>query len=197
VHRRRIFLEEFEAFVKREYRLLAGESEEPAIAYATFAHKEEGESVEEIALQYRRGLERSRGEEIRRGISLLGPHRDEMQLTLNGNSLQQFASQGQHKTFLIALKLAEFLYMRERGGEAPLLLLDDVFSELDQHRAERILRRIGDLGQSIITATDERSFHGAVPWNGDHRRFAIAQGTSRPIPRSPEERVAGAGSSGA
>jgi DNA replication and repair protein RecF len=78
------------------------------------------------------------------------------------------------------LKVAEFHFLRERRGEHPLLLLDDVFSELDASRAARIVAMASVLGQTIVTATDERSFGGAVAWGGEHRRFIVRQGTCTP-----------------
>jgi DNA replication and repair protein RecF len=114
-------------------------------------------------------------------VTLVGPHRDDLQLLINGKDVQQFASQGQHKTLLIAFKIAEFRYVQERREEAPVLLLDDVFSELDRARATRILGLVEELGQCIITATDEAVFHGALQWGRKHRRYIVRGGTVRSL----------------
>jgi DNA replication and repair protein RecF len=140
----------------------------------------EGETPREIEATLLKVLERSAREERQRGVTLVGPHRDDLRILINGREVQQFASQGQHKTLLVAIKIAEFRYVQERREESPVLLLDDVFSELDRGRATRILDVVDELGQCMITATDEEVFHGAVRWGGRHRRFLVRSGAARP-----------------
>ncbi|MEM4152143.1 MAG: DNA replication and repair protein RecF, partial [Nitrososphaerota archaeon] len=81
-------------------------------------------------------------EELRRGSSLFGPQRDELQLLLNGAPVREVASQGQHKSVLISLKLAELEYLAERRSETPVLALDDLFAELDEGRARQVLELV-------------------------------------------------------
>ncbi|HEY1868378.1 MAG TPA: DNA replication/repair protein RecF, partial [Candidatus Cybelea sp.] len=88
-----------------------------------------------------------------RKSSIAGPHRDDVGLLLDGRSLAAYGSQGQQRTAVLALKVAEYAVMRERSAEAPLLLLDDVLSELDEERAAAFLREIGEYEQAFITAT--------------------------------------------
>ena len=134
-------------------------------------------SLDDVVVEFRRVLAVEEREEIQTGTTLVGPHRDELELQINGLSLRQFASQGQHKTFLVGLKLAEFSYLKDRCKETPLLLLDDVFSELDEHRCEHLLGLVGSVAQVFITATDER----LVPSSGARRRteakFIVRGGT--------------------
>jgi DNA replication and repair protein RecF len=124
----------------------------------------------------RDALEERHGEERRRGTTLVGPHRDDLHLTINDISMQQFASQGQHKTMLIALKIAEFHYLKERRREVPVVLLDDVFSELDEHRSRLLLTAASRLGQTFITTTDDVVFRDVIRWDGTHRKFYVAAG---------------------
>jgi DNA replication and repair protein RecF len=182
VFRRREFVAEFREYITRAYAILVeGEREEPGIAYiSSCLPPESNASSEEIRTNIRQALAGRRSEELRRGTTLVGPHRDDLALTLAKMPVQQYASQGQHKTLLVAMKIAEFHFVRERRGEHPILLLDDVFSELDAHRAGHILRLSEQLGQTIITTTDERIFAGTVSWNGTHRRFYVEHGTCRP-----------------
>lgn len=91
-------------------------------------------------------------ERLRKG-AIAGPHRDDMRLLLDGVSLAAFGSQGQQRTAILALKIAEYSVMRERSHEAPLLLLDDVLSELDENRAAAFVQELGDYEQAFITAT--------------------------------------------
>jgi len=88
-----------------------------------------------------------------RKSAVAGPHRDDVSLDLDGDSLAAYGSQGQQRTAVLALKIAEYAVMRERAREAPLLLLDDVLSELDEERAAAFLMEIGEYEQAFITAT--------------------------------------------
>jgi DNA replication and repair protein RecF len=87
-----------------------------------------------------------------RKTSVVGPHRDDLVLSLDGRSLATYGSQGQQRTAVLALKLAEYATMRDRGGEAPLLLLDDVLSELDDDRAAAFVTGLGGYEQVFMTA---------------------------------------------
>ncbi len=88
-----------------------------------------------------------------RRAAVCGPHRDDLALELDGRSLAAYGSQGQQRTAVLALKVAEYGVMRERAGEAPLLLLDDVLSELDGDRAAAFLAGVGAYEQAFVTAT--------------------------------------------
>lgn len=92
-------------------------------------------------------------QERRRKMALAGPHRDDLGLELDGRSLSAYGSQGQQRTAVLALKVAEYSVMRDRSNEAPLLLLDDVLSELDQERAAAFLAGVGEYEQAFVTAT--------------------------------------------
>lgn len=103
-------------------------------------------------------MRKRKDEEIRRGQTLWGPHRDDLALVLNGNDLKFYGSQGQHRTAVLALKLAELEFFRAETGEYPVLLLDDVMSELDPERREQLIRAIQDKEiQSFITTTEDIS----------------------------------------
>lgn len=179
VKRRQEFVAEFKAYIDRSYRMFVDSGEDPGIEYTTSASVAEGATVEEIAGVMAGELKTRAGEEMRRGSTLVGPHRDELRLSINGAALQQYASQGQHKTFLVALKTAEFFYLQERRGESPLFLLDDLFSELDGGRSRRILDLVAGMGQTIITTTGERVLDETAGWNDHLRRFIIENGASR------------------
>jgi DNA replication and repair protein RecF len=181
VERRRAFVNEFATYVYRAYCDLVEGGERPEIGYVSTCLPPGATDREEIERYMGSRLEERKSEEMRRGLTLVGPHRDDLELAINGIPVQQYASQGQHKTLLVALKVAEFHFVSERSGERPLFLLDDVFSELDRHRAARILALVSELGQTIITTTDERAFQDAVVWDGQNRRYSVEHGTCRPI----------------
>jgi DNA replication and repair protein RecF len=117
-----------------------------------YAPRAEG-SAEEI----RAGLEERREQDIRLGRSSWGPHLDELKLSAAGKSLRRYGSQGQQRTSLLALLFAERESLLAARRVTPLLLLDDVMSELDPNRRERLVARLGDGGQVLITAADEES----------------------------------------
>jgi len=110
-------------------------------------------TVDEI----RSGLEERREQDIRLGRSSWGPHLDELKLTSAERSLRRFGSQGQQRAALLALLFAEREALLAARRVTPLLLLDDVMSELDPGRRERLVARLGDGGQVLITAADEES----------------------------------------
>lgn len=175
IHRRNRFLNEFAPFIARTYLDIVDERETPKIEYAPSVAVTEESTVEGIAEAMMTKLQRKRNDELRFRTTLVGPHRDEMVFTLNGTSLKQYASQGQHKTFLVALKVAEFFYLKERCNETPVFLLDDVFSELDEHRSRSLLTVAESLGQIFVTTTSEKVFGGAE-WNNERRKFFIRNG---------------------
>jgi DNA replication and repair protein RecF len=101
----------------------------------------------------RRRLRETADKEIWNGATLVGPHRDDFVFVSGGRELTEFASRGQQRTAILALKLAELDLLTVLDGRPPLLLLDDVFSELDPERRAHLVRRIGDLPQAIVTTT--------------------------------------------
>jgi DNA replication and repair protein RecF len=110
-------------------------------------------SAEEI----RAGLAQRRDQDLRLGRSSWGPHLDELKLATRGRSLRRYGSQGQQRAALLALLFAEREALRAARRLMPLLLLDDVMSELDPGRRERLVERLGDGGQVLITAASEDS----------------------------------------
>lgn len=101
----------------------------------------------------RRRLSETAEKELWNGTTLVGPHRDDLVFRLDGRDLATFASRGQQRTAILALKLAELDLLQELDGAPPLLLLDDVFSELDPQRRTHLVRRIGELPQAFVTTT--------------------------------------------
>ncbi len=99
-------------------------------------------------------LKSVRAEEIARGVTTLGPHRDELRFLANGIDLGDYGSRGQMRTTLLALKLAEVDWMKERTGEYPVILLDEVMAELDPQRRADLLQYLGKAEQSLLTTTD-------------------------------------------
>lgn len=110
-------------------------------------------TADSVAAAFEERLRQQRPAELARKRCLVGPHRDEVELSLDGELLARFGSQGQQRTAVLALKLAEYTVLRERAGEAPVLLLDDVLSELDAERAAAFLESLHEVEQAFVTAT--------------------------------------------
>jgi DNA replication and repair protein RecF len=121
-----------------------------AVTYATNAPMLPGESPRDALA--RRLLETSE-KEIWNGTTLIGPHRDDLIFELAGRDMAGFASRGQQRTAILAFKLAELDLLTAHDGSPPLLLLDDVFSELDPDRRAHLVRRIAELPQAFVTTT--------------------------------------------
>lgn len=118
---------------------------------------------EEIALAMRAALDHRRREEIKRGMTLTGPHRDDFGIAIDGHDASAYASRGQQRLAVLAMKLAEARLMREDGGEAPVVMLDDILSELDErHRAQVLETAASMQSQLLITSTDERLLYDPI-----------------------------------
>ena len=107
---------------------------------------------------FRERLRDLRSEEIARGVTTVGPHRDELRFIANKFDLGEYGSRGQVRTALLALKLAEVQWMKERTGEWPVILLDEVMAELDIQRRADLLKYIGETEQVLFTTTDLNLF---------------------------------------
>lgn len=121
-----------------------------ALAYTTNAPQLPGEPVRDALV---RRLAETADKEVWNGSTLIGPHRDDVTFELGGRPLASFASRGQQRTAILAFKLAELDLLTILDDRPPLLLLDDVFSELDPERRSHLVRRIADLPQAFVTTT--------------------------------------------
>jgi DNA replication and repair protein RecF len=105
-----------------------------------------------------RAVQNSLAEDLRRGSTSIGPHRDDLRVILDGREARAYGSQGQQRTAVVSLKLAEAALVARRTGERPVLLLDDVLSELDGERRAALLRQVAGKGQVIITSVEAGPF---------------------------------------
>jgi DNA replication and repair protein RecF len=158
------FLKEFDTFLMEAYALIEDVAEKPTIEYDTIVELPDEVDEATVAELYRDELDRVARRERERGLTLLGPHRDELIFRLNDLEVRRYASQGQHRTFGMALKLAKYFYLRDQAGELPLLLLDDVFDTLDARRTRAFLDLLetDEIGQSLITAAQRSLLDGIL-----------------------------------
>ncbi len=150
------------------------------LRYATNAPELPGESARDALA---RRLAETADKEIWNGTTLVGPHRDDIAFELGGRPLAAFASRGQQRTAILAFKLAELDLLTALDGQPPLLLLDDVFSELDPDRRAHLVRRIAGLPQAFVTTTTLEDLDPALRSVGTTWAVrADAQGVSRLAP---------------
>ena len=130
-------------------------------------------SRETLIADFRTALAASRPRELDRGVTLVGPHRDDLNLTLNGLLVRGYASHGESWSYALSLKIAlAMVIRRESPAGDPVILLDDVFAELDRGRRERLMSVVGDFEQVIVTAAVE----GDVPEGLDWHRTRVSGG---------------------
>lgn len=116
-------------------------------------------TAEEMALYLGEKLSEVKQRELERGITLVGPHRDDLQFLVNGYDVQTYGSQGQQRTTALSLKLAEIELIKQETKEKPILLLDDVLSELDDYRQSHLLNTIKGEVQTFVTTTSVDGIH--------------------------------------
>lgn len=152
IYVRQKFLSELKKYAKTGY-LDISKNEEFDLKYS-FEEKD----LNKIAKALKEELEERKFEEIARHQSCVGPHRDDVYFYLNDKDATKFASQGQQRTIVLAIKLAEIELIKNKNGESPILLLDDVLAELDDLRQNYLLSSISDDTQTIITSVDTLLF---------------------------------------
>ncbi|MEM6645401.1 MAG: DNA replication and repair protein RecF [Bacteroidota bacterium] len=150
--RRHLFIRDFASYVTEAFDKLDISIGTPELTYSTYADTQ-WETEADAVQALRMGLDRAVARERALGRTMVGPHRDEVEFRLDGFPVRNFASQGQHRMFGLALKLAQFFYLKAQLERLPILLLDDVFATLDAQRTALIvsLLKSEEVGQSFIT----------------------------------------------
>lgn len=149
---RKKFLNEIESIAVEKHGIIS-ENEVLKIDYDCSFLKDEI-SLEGISQSFKTSLCERKSEEIRRGQACVGPHRDDIIFYINNKEAVKYASQGQQRTIVLALKLSELDIITDKTGDEPILLLDDVLAELDDIRQNYLLKSINDNTQTIITSVD-------------------------------------------
>ena len=141
------------------HRELTGRQEVLQIDYRpTFPLPGERATVEAIEETFRAQLKSVQQRDVAAGISVVGPHRDDLAFMVDGHPMSTFGSRGQQRTVALALKLAEAKFLRAQAGDPPMLLLDDVLSELDSARRRHVLGSVAPDQQVVLTGTDPAAF---------------------------------------
>lgn len=166
--------------LQEAYREVSANQSEATAVYRSSLHEEAAErvatgevpEVEELRTMLLESLSRVRDQEVERGVNLVGPHRDDLVLGLGPMPAKGYASHGESWSFALGLRLAAYHLLRHDLGDDPVLVLDDVFAELDSGRRERLAGLIGDCEQVLITA----AVPDDVPESLAGRRYAVTLG---------------------
>ena len=167
--KRREIIERLQPVVAEYYKALSLDREEVKLSYRSELNEAPFADV----------LERSRQKDIVNEFTTSGIHRDDVIFTIGGMPLRKFGSQGQQKSFLIALKLAQYAIISSERGERPMLLLDDVCDKLDEQRVEQLMRSVSgeEFGQIIITDCNEQRLRSLLDRAGSrYTIFNVAEG---------------------
>ena len=168
--KRRAFVDELVPLFQQYYEHISGGQERVGLTYVS--HCQRGPLLEVI--------QRDRHKDLAVGYSLHGVHRDDLEFTLDGHLMKREGSQGQNKTYVVALKLAQFDFLKRTSSQTtPLLLLDDIFDKLDASRVEQIVRLVSSdsFGQIFITDTDRNYISEMVSHTGmDAHLFEMSNG---------------------
>ena len=152
------YVKKLGTFAKDIYYGISNSKEELGIKYRpSFGEDTDGFNREDYAVCLEKAIKNSRNDDINFGSTSIGPHRDDMDILINSSSARGFGSQGQQRSCVLALKLAECGILEERNSEPPVILLDDVMSELDETRRSYLLNRLGGM-QVVITCCDHSLF---------------------------------------
>lgn len=172
--KRNRFIADFLPVFNELYGDISGSAEKVSLSYRS--QLADGSAPEEL-------LRQSRHKDYLLGYSSCGIHKDELEMLLGGVLIRKIGSEGQNKTFLISMKLAQFRHQQQHSDETPILLLDDIFDKLDATRVERIIRLVGGngFGQIFITDTNRKHLDEIIAsWSEDYRLFSIENGEITP-----------------
>lgn len=150
IKHRYMFIEKFKDYIFSAYNNLLEGNENPSIKYVSYGSFD----INKIQTEFFELLTKRRNDELRRCTNLVGPHRDDFMFSINDLELRKYGSQGQHKTFQVALKFGQFFYIKDKQNISPVFLMDDIFGELDTYRAFNISKYLKNIGQAFITLTD-------------------------------------------
>lgn len=168
------WIKDFTPIFLRYYKTIAGEGESVQLSYLSHLNDDNLQHI----------LDDNRERDFLLGYTSHGVHRDDIELQLNGHSMRKTGSQGQCKTYTIALRLAQFEFLKNNTTTTPILLLDDIFDKLDASRVESIINIVSDerFGQIFITDTNRTHLDEIIKnLSGDYCMFSVVDGACSPI----------------
>jgi DNA replication and repair protein RecF len=167
---RQKFVEKLIPVFQQYYSFISGENEKVGLIHSSSLYNDSFENLLEQSLSSDRAAQ----------YSTVGIHRDDLIFNIDRWPIKRLGSQGQNKTYLVALKLAQYKFIKDISGMKPILLMDDIFDKLDRHRVEQIVKLIAteEFGQIFITDTNREHLDNIIKkMNTDYRIFSVSQGT--------------------
>lgn len=164
IRARNEFIKKLSSVAEKNHKKLTNERENLSIRYNPSIHSNDMDDINETSRSFLKTLENTKKLELIKNVTMCGPQRDDYEIILDGISLKLYGSQGQQRTAILSMKLAEIDIMKEDTGEYPVLLLDDVMSELDQNRQKYLFENLKDI-QTFITCTDKSFFQERITGN--------------------------------
>lgn len=176
VAKRTEILNKYAGFLQEAYYRMSGINHVPGFEYKTFC--EPSTDAEQIADKFREHLGKNAVREKEIQYTTVGPHRDDIIFYLDNFELRKYGSQGQHRLFAISLKLAQLFFFSDELEDLPILLLDDVFGDLDNHKIEVLLAMLGEHeGQTFITSANELTFDRHINFKDQqNKKFQFEKG---------------------
>jgi DNA replication and repair protein RecF len=169
------FISSFSVMLDNVYRWHPEGVSNEIVYQSSLLHDERQLSKEQMRTLFRERYRALKKQELLRRQTHAGPHRDDLQLYLNGREIRKYASQGQQRAFLVAMKMTMHAYLHEHSEEMPVTLLDDLFSELDAKVSSVMLETLSSKGQVIITSTDKRDGKDITAFSIDEYRKTSGQ----------------------
>lgn len=175
IHKRFYFMELLQEWAEPIHAGISRGLETLTIKYRPVTGMEANWSLEQMSNHLEQKLREAKQRELERGVTLVGPHRDDLQFLVNGYDVQTYGSQGQQRTTALSLKLAEIELIKQETKESPILLLDDVLSELDDYRQTHLLNTIQGEVQTFVTTTSVEGINHETIKQAE--MFHVKQGT--------------------
>ncbi|WZX99815.1 DNA replication/repair protein RecF [Bacillus sp. FSL W7-1360] len=175
MHKRAQFLQQLQQWAQVIHEKMSRKQEILKLRYLPSVEVSDKENLSKIKEELHSAYKQKKMLEVKRGITLFGPHRDDMAISVNEMDVHTYGSQGQQRTAALSIKLAEIDLIYAETGEFPVLLLDDVLSELDRHRQSQLLETIDNRVQTFVTTTTTNELHQTVLEQA--QTFYINQGT--------------------
>lgn len=181
VIRRKRFVDEFRPYFRGIYEKVSGGKEVVDIYYEPNGINSDEIAqmitAEDVRAKYETLAGELADDELRRGTTAFGPQKDELRITINDGLAREYASQGQHKSLLISIKFAEFEYLKDKKNETPVILLDDIFSELDSRRSRLVIDLLKiNRAQTFITVTETERLKEFMTAETDNKFFRVEGG---------------------
>ncbi len=173
VEKRLEAIEKLDFMVKEYYSQLSGGTDRVKLVYQSAFSLRDGGN---IGGSFKKALQEQEERDIRLQSTTIGPHRDDILFLINGKPLRGVGSQGEHKTFIISLKMAEYQFLKNLQNQIPLLLFDDIFGELDAGRISNMISTLSEIGQVFITTTSPHFFGKVDSWKSETFFYEVDAG---------------------